>query len=157
MVTFRGICTWRTIIFLSALFAFSLLWLIASTCFKHSFAHHQEALYVPIVVYTVPPDDEQIGARNMWRLLNHHKLKANSASCWFYYTDIWPASWSSCRSFWLLIMRSRVRFQVLPWGFFIEGQDSHGDHGLGSLVELRFKVPPGTWYSYITIHLIGTV
>jgi hypothetical protein len=32
---------------------------------------------------------------------------------------------------------------------------SHGDHGLGSLVELRFKAPTGTSYSYITIHLIG--
>jgi hypothetical protein len=51
-------------------------------------------------------------------------------------------------------MRSRVRFQVLPWGFFFEGEDFHRDHGLGSLVELRFKVLPGT--PYITIHLIGT-
>jgi hypothetical protein len=41
-------------------------------------------------------------------------------------------------------------------GFFLDGEDSHGDHGLGSLVELRFKAPPGTSYSYITIHLIGT-
>jgi hypothetical protein len=39
--------------------------------------------------------------------------------------------------------------------FFLEGEDPHCDHGLGSLVELRFKVPPGTSYSYITIHLIG--
>jgi hypothetical protein len=39
-------------------------------------------------------------------------------------------------------MRSRVRFLVLPRGFFLEGEDSHGDHGLGSLVELRFKAPP---------------
>jgi hypothetical protein len=46
-----------------------------------------------------------------------------------------------------------VRLTVLPWGFFLEGEDSHGDHGLGSLVELRFKVHPGTSYSYITIHL----
>jgi hypothetical protein len=53
-------------------------------------------------------------------------------------------------------MRSRVRFPVLPWGFFLKGEDSHGDHGLGILVELRFKAPPGTSYSYITIHLIGT-
>jgi hypothetical protein len=36
-------------------------------------------------------------------------------------------------------MRSQVRFPVLPWGFFLEGEDSRGDHGLGSLVELRFK------------------
>jgi hypothetical protein len=41
-------------------------------------------------------------------------------------------------------MRSRVRNQVLPWGFFNEGEDSYGGQGLGSLVELRFKAPPGT-------------
>jgi hypothetical protein len=41
-------------------------------------------------------------------------------------------------------MRSRVRFPVLPWGFFFEGEDSHGDHDLGSLVELGFKASPGT-------------
>jgi hypothetical protein len=54
-------------------------------------------------------------------------------------------------------MRSRVIFPVLSWGFFLEGEDSHGEHGLGSLVELRFKAPPGTSYSYITIHLIRTM
>jgi hypothetical protein len=48
-------------------------------------------------------------------------------------------SWSSGQSFWLLIMRSRVWFPVLPWYFFFEGEDSHGDHGLGSLVELRLR------------------
>jgi hypothetical protein len=53
-------------------------------------------------------------------------------------------------------MRSQVRFPILPRGFFLEGEDSHGDHGLGSLVELRFKAAPGTSYPYITIHLIGT-
>jgi hypothetical protein len=31
-----------------------------------------------------------------------------------------PASWSSGQSFWLLIMRSRVRFPVLPWGFSLK-------------------------------------
>jgi hypothetical protein len=51
-------------------------------------------------------------------------------------------------------MRYRVRFPVLPWGFFLEGEGSHGDYGLGSLVELRFKAPHGT--SYITIHFIRT-
>jgi hypothetical protein len=52
-----------------------------------------------------------------------------------------PASWSSVQSFWLLIMRSRVHFLVLLCGFFLEWEDSHGDHGLGSLVELRrFKI-----------------
>jgi hypothetical protein len=36
-------------------------------------------------------------------------------------------------------MRSRVRFPVLSWGFFLEGEDPLGDHGLGSLVEFRYK------------------
>jgi hypothetical protein len=36
-------------------------------------------------------------------------------------------------------MRSRVRFPVLPWGFFLEGEDSFGDHGLGSLVEIGLR------------------
>jgi hypothetical protein len=45
---------------------------------------------------------------------------------------------------------------VLPWGFFLEGEVFHGDHGLGSLVAFKFKAPPSTSYSYITIHLIGT-
>jgi hypothetical protein len=40
--------------------------------------------------------------------------------------------------------------------FSLEGEYSHGDHGLGSLVELGFKAPPGTSYSYNTIYLIGT-
>jgi hypothetical protein len=52
-------------------------------------------------------------------------------------------------------MRSRVRFRVLPWGFFLQREDSHGDHGLGSLVELTFKAPPGTPYSYIAITSSG--
>ena len=43
-----------------------------------------------------------------------------------------PASWSSSQGLWLLIMRSRVRFPVLPWEFFLAGKDSRGDHGLGS-------------------------
>jgi hypothetical protein len=64
------------------------------------------------------------------------------------YFTIRPASWSSGQSLWLLIMRFRVRFPVLPWGFFLEGEDSHGDHCLGSVVELRFKAPPGASYSY---------
>jgi hypothetical protein len=57
-----------------------------------------------------------------------------------------PALWSSGQIFWLPIMRSRVRFPVLPWEIFLEGEDSHGNNGLGSLVELRFKAPPDTSY-----------
>jgi len=37
-------------------------------------------------------------------------------------------------------------------GIFLEGEDSHGDHGLGRLLEFRFKVPPGTTSSCITTH-----
>jgi len=33
----------------------------------------------------------------------------------------WPASWSSGQSLCLLIMRSRVRFPVLPWKFSLKG------------------------------------
>jgi hypothetical protein len=52
---------------------------------------------------------------------------------------LWPASWSSGQNFWLLIMRSWFRFPALPWEFFLEEEDSHGDHGLGSLVEFRLR------------------
>jgi len=41
-------------------------------------------------------------------------------------------------------------------GIFPEGEDSRGEHGLGRLVEFRFKGPPGTTSSYITTHIIGT-
>ena len=41
-------------------------------------------------------------------------------------------------------------------GIFSEGEDSRDDHGLGRLVEYRFKGPPGTTSSYITTHIIGT-
>ena len=33
-----------------------------------------------------------------------------------------------------------------------EGEDSRGDHGLGRLVEFRFKAPPGTTTPSITTH-----
>jgi hypothetical protein len=49
-------------------------------------------------------------------------------------------------------MRTRVRFAVLLWRFFIEGEVSHDDHGSGSLVEFRFKAPSCT---SSTIYLIG--
>ena len=41
-------------------------------------------------------------------------------------------------------------------GIFLEGEDSRGDHGLGRLVEFRFKGPPRTTSSYITTHIMGT-
>jgi len=40
-------------------------------------------------------------------------------------------------------------------GIFSEREDSHGDHGLGRLVEFRFKGPPGNTSSYFTTHIIG--
>ena len=40
-------------------------------------------------------------------------------------------------------------------GIFTEGEDPRGDHGLGRLVEFRFKGPPATTSPYITTH-IGT-
>jgi len=41
-------------------------------------------------------------------------------------------------------------------GIFPEEEDYHDDHGLGRLVEFRFKGPPGNTSSYITTHIIGT-
>jgi len=41
-------------------------------------------------------------------------------------------------------------------GIFPEEGDPRGDHGLGRLVEFRFKGPPGTTSPYITTHIIGT-
>jgi hypothetical protein len=35
--------------------------------------------------------------------------------------------------------------------FFLEVKDSHDGYSLDSSVEIRFKAPPGTSYSYITI------
>ena len=37
-------------------------------------------------------------------------------------------------------------------GIFLEGEYSRRDHGLGRLVEFRFKAPPGTTSSSITTH-----
>ena len=66
-----------------------------------------------------------------------------------------PASWSSGQS----LPTNHGVLGSIPGstvGIFSEGEDSHGDHGLGRLVEFRFKGPPGTTYSYITTHIIGT-
>jgi len=56
-------------------------------------------------------------------------LGASSSLCWFnnkefsvLYLQSRPASWSSGQSLWLLIMRSRVRFPVLPWEFNLKGR-----------------------------------
>ena len=37
-------------------------------------------------------------------------------------------------------------------GIFLQGEDTHGVHDLGRLVEFRFKAPPGTTSSSITTH-----
>ena len=67
------------------------------------------------------------------------------------------ASWSSgqCSSGQSLITNHEVPGSI-PVGIFPEGEDSRGDHGMGRLVEIRFKGPPGTTYPYITTHIIGT-
>jgi hypothetical protein len=44
-----------------------------------------------------------------------------------------PATWVGGQNLLLLTMRSRVRLPVLPWEFFLVGEDPHSDHGLGSL------------------------
>jgi hypothetical protein len=36
-------------------------------------------------------------------------------------------------------MRSQVRFPVLPWEFFLAGEDPHSDRGLGSLKNLGLR------------------
>ena len=61
-----------------------------------------------------------------WLTLEHSKLTI------IYISKCRPASWSSRHGFWLLIMRSQVRFPALPWAFFLVGEDPHGNHGLGS-------------------------
>jgi hypothetical protein len=45
---------------------------------------------------------------------------------------IWPASWSRCQCLWLLFMRTRDRFPVIPWEFSLAGEDPRGGHELGS-------------------------
>jgi hypothetical protein len=58
-----------------------------------------------------------------------------------------PDSWYSGQ-----FLTTEHEVPVLPWVFFLEGEDPHGDHGLDSLVELRLwpllvlhiHVPPST-------------
>ena len=47
-------------------------------------------------------------------------------------------------------MRSRVRFPALPWKLSLNGEYSRGDHGLGRLVEFRFKGP--SWHYILPYH-----
>jgi hypothetical protein len=67
----------------------------------------------------------------------------------------WPASWSIGQ---FLTTNHEVSGSIpgSTVGIFPEGEDSRGDHGMGRLVEFRFKGPPGTPSSYITTHITGT-
>jgi hypothetical protein len=81
--------------------------------FSDLFAHHQEVLQqlvyfcayyvswqpcylpadiirtkIPIALYTVPSDDEQISVGKNVEAINQNKLKVNGASCWSYYIII---------------------------------------------------------------------
>ena len=66
---------------------------------------------------------------------------------------MWPASCSSGQSLW---HEGPGSIPGSTLGIFPEEEDSRGDHGLGRLVEFRFKGPPGTTSSYITTHIIRT-
>jgi len=70
---------------------------------------------------------------------------------------VWPASWSSGQS--LLTTNHEVPSSIpdSTVGIFPEGENSRGDHGLGRLVEFRFKGLPGTTPFSITTHIIGTM
>jgi hypothetical protein len=83
-------------------------------------------------------------------LLRQSIIPLGSALIWpSLHRKMGPASWFSGQSFWLLVMGSRVRFSVLPWGFFLEREDSHVDSGLGSLAERGFKT---SWYFIFIYH-----
>jgi hypothetical protein len=71
------------------------------------------------------------------RIYTNKEIKCK-ISCNSY--EIWPVSWLGCQNFWLLAMRSRVRFPVLPWKFSLAGEDPHRDHGLGSLYNLGLRL-----------------
>ena len=47
----------------------------------------------------------------------YHRFASPALHFW-----LWPASWSSGQSIWLLIMRYRVRFPTLPWEFSLKGR-----------------------------------
>ena len=67
------------------------------------------------------------------RIVARTSSRSRSLHFWsFYQYSTTITSWSSGQGLWLLTMRSRVRFPVLPLKFFFAGKDSRGDHGLGS-------------------------
>jgi hypothetical protein len=51
------------------------------------FAHHQEAMHIPTVVYALPPDDDQIVLETFRGCLILNKRKTKSASFWFHYSE----------------------------------------------------------------------
>jgi len=57
-----------------------------------------------------------------WPSINVAELHSRSQNCCPTFHEIWPASWSSGQSLWLLIMRPRVQFPVLPWEFSLKGR-----------------------------------
>ena len=59
------------------------------------------------------------------------------------------ASWSSGQGLWLLIMRSQVRFPVLPWEFFLQGKIPVVTM-VWVVSRFRFKAPPGISSSCIS-------
>ena len=64
---------------------------------------------------------------------------------------MWLASWSSGQGLWLLIMRSRVWFPVLPWEVFLAEKDSRSGHGV---VVSRFMLK-ASWcfiFLHVTTH-----
>ena len=70
----------------------------------------------------------------------------------YYLTFSRPASWSSGQSFWLLTMRSRVRFRALPWECFLIGGGSPWWPRSGYLVEFRLKVETSVMRSHNSIN-----
>ena len=68
----------------------------------------------------------------------------------------WLSPWYGSQGFWLLIMRSRVRFPVLTRGFFLLGK-----FPMVTMVWVvsRFRFKGSSWYiisTHFTSHFIGT-
>ena len=66
--------------------------------------------------------------------------------------DARPASWSSGSEPLPTKLEVPGSIPDSTVGIFLEGEDSHGDHGLGRLVEFRYKALPGTTSPSITTH-----
>ena len=93
------------------------------------------------------------------RLLNEWKILPGS--CEVHYLQLTHTVWTQINdNEWIYIIypeedQPREDSGSIPAptvGIFLEGEDSCGDHGLGRLVEFRFKAPPGTTSPSITTH-----